>query len=179
MRNALLVAMEFNSLLPADEIPAKTEGYEGFYHLEEMHGTADAAEMDYIIRDHDRAKFEHRKEVVLAAVKTINERYGVKVITAEISDSYYNMEEKIRPHMHLIDNAKAAMREIGVEPVVSPIRGGTDGAVMSFRGIPCPNLFTGSYNFHSRYEYVVAEEMALGAETLIRILNKYAGYELD
>ena len=179
MRNALLVAMEFTRLLPADEIPAKTEGYEGFYHLEEMHGTADAAEMDYIIRDHDRAKFEHRKEVVLAAVKTINERYGVKVITAEISDSYYNMEEKIRPHMHLIDNAKAAMREIGVEPVVSPIRGGTDGAVMSFRGIPCPNLFTGSYNFHSRYEYVVAEEMALGAETLIRILNKYAGYELD
>ena len=179
MRNALLVAMEFNSLLPADEIPAKTEGYEGFYHLEEMHGTADAAEMDYIIRDHDRAKFEHRKEVVLAAVKTINERYGAKVITAEISDSYYNMEEKIRPHMHLIDNAKAAMREIGVEPVVSPIRGGTDGAVLSFRGIPCPNLFTGSYNFHSRYEYVVAEEMALGAETLIRILNKYAGYELD
>ncbi len=179
MRNALLVAMEFNRLLPADEIPAKTEGYEGFYHLEEMHGTADAAEMDYIIRDHDRAKFEHRKEVVLAAVKTINDRYGAKVITAEISDSYYNMEEKIRPHMHLIDNAKAAMREIGVEPVVSPIRGGTDGAVLSFRGIPCPNLFTGSYNFHSRYEYVVAEEMALGAETLIRILNKYAGYELD
>ncbi len=179
MKNALLVAMEFNSLLPADEIPAKTEGYEGFYHLEEMHGTADAAEMDYIIRDHDRAKFEHRKEVVLAAVKTINERYGAKVITAEISDSYYNMAEKIRPHMHLIENARAAMREIGVEPVVSPIRGGTDGAVLSFRGIPCPNLFTGSYNFHSRYEYVVAEEMALGAETLIRILNKYAGYELD
>ncbi len=179
MRNALLVAMEFNSLLPADEIPAKTEGYEGFYHLEEMHGTADAAEMDYIIRDHDRAKFEHRKQVVFEAVKTINDRYGTKVITAEISDSYYNMAEKIRPHMHLIENAQAAMREIGVEPLVSPIRGGTDGAVMSFRGVPCPNLFTGSYNFHSRYEYVVAEEMALGAETLIRILNKYAGYELD
>ncbi len=179
MRNALLVAMEYNALLPADEIPAKTEGYEGFYHLEEMHGTADAAEMDYIIRDHDRAKFERRKEVVLDAAKKINEKYGTNVISAEVSDSYYNMEEKIRPHMHLIENAKAAMREIGVEPVVSPIRGGTDGAVMSFRGVPCPNLFTGSYNFHSRYEYVVAEEMALGAETLIRILNKYAGYELD
>ena len=179
MRNALLVAMEYNALLPADEIPAKTEGYEGFYHLEEMHGTADAAEMDYIIRDHDRTKFEHRKEVILKAVQKINDRYGANVMTAEVSDSYYNMEEKIRPHMHLIENAKTAMREIGVEPVVSPIRGGTDGAVMSFRGVPCPNLFTGSYNFHSRYEYVVAEEMALGAETLIRILNKYAGYELD
>ena len=179
MRNALLVAMEYNALLPADEIPAKTEGYEGFYHLEEMHGTADAAEMDYIIRDHDRTKFEHRKEVILEAVQKINDRYGANVMTAEVSDSYYNMEEKIRPHMHLIENAKTAMREIGVEPVVSPIRGGTDGAVMSFRGVPCPNLFTGSYNFHSRYEYVVAEEMALGAETLIRILNKYAGYELD
>ena len=179
MRNALLVAMEYNALLPADEIPAKTEGYEGFYHLEEMHGTADAAKMDYIIRDHDRTKFEHRKEVILEAVQKINDRYGANVMTAEVSDSYYNMEEKIRPHMHLIENAKTAMREIGVEPVVSPIRGGTDGAVMSFRGVPCPNLFTGSYNFHSRYEYVVAEEMALGAETLIRILNKYAGYELD
>lgn len=179
MRNALLVAMEYNALLPADEIPAKTEGYEGFYHLEEMHGTADAAEMDYIIRDHDRTKFEHRKEVILEAVQKINDRYGANVMTAEVSDSYYNMEEKIRPHMHLIENAKTAMREIGVEPVISPIRGGTDGAVMSFRGVPCPNLFTGSYNFHSRYEYVVAEEMALGAETLIRILNKYAGYELD
>lgn len=179
MRNALLVAMEFNRLLPADEIPSKTEGYEGFYHLEEMHGTTDSAVMDYIIRDHNREKFEHRKEVVLEAVKKINDRYGGNVIDATISDSYYNMEEKIRPHMHLVENAREAMREIGVEPVISPIRGGTDGAVLSFRGVPCPNLFTGSYNFHSRYEYVVAEEMALGAETLIRILNKYAGYELD
>lgn len=179
MRNALLVAMEFNALLPENEIPARTEGYEGFYHLDEMHGTTDSAEMDYIIRDHDREKFEHRKKVVLDAAEEINKKYNASVVTADVNDSYYNMEEKIRPHMHLIDNATAAMKEIGVTPVISPIRGGTDGAVMSFLGIPCPNLFTGGYNFHSRYEYVVAEEMALGAETLIRILNRYAEYELD
>lgn len=179
MRNALLVAMEFNALLPSEEIPAKTEGYEGFYHLDEMKGTTDRAEMDYIIRDHDRARFEERKQVVLDAVKTLNERYGEGVVTAEVSDSYYNMAEKVRPHLHLVENAKAAMQEIGISPLVTPIRGGTDGAVLSFRGIPCPNLFTGAYNYHSRYEYVVAEEMALGAETLIRILNRYADYELD
>ena len=144
-----------------------------------MHGTTDSAEMDYIIRDHDREKFEHRKKVILDAAEEINKKYNASVVTADVNDSYYNMVEKIRPHMHLIDNATAAMKEIGVTPVISPIRGGTDGAVMSFLGIPCPNLFTGGYNFHSRYEYVVAEEMALGAETLIRILNRYAEYELD
>lgn len=179
MRNALLAAMEFNALLPADEIPSKTEGYEGFFHLEEMHGTTEEAFMEYIIRDHDRTKFEARKQLVQEMAEKLNERYHAEVVRVAVTDSYYNMEEKIRPHLHLVENAKAAMEEIGITPVVTPIRGGTDGAVLSFRGLPCPNLFTGSYNFHSRYEYVVAEEMALGAETLIRILNRYANYELD
>ncbi len=178
MRNALLVAMEFDSLLPK-ELPSNTEGYEGFYHLEAMNGTADIATMEYLIRDHDRALFEKRKKIVSEAARTINERYGSTVIQAEITDSYYNMAEKIRPHMHLIDNAGRAMEQLGIVPRIAPVRGGTDGARISFLGIPCPNLFTGAYHFHSRREYVVAEEMALGAETIIRILNQYAGYELD
>jgi tripeptide aminopeptidase len=178
MRNALLAAMEYNELLPK-EIPANTEGYEGFYHLEAMKGTADAAELEYIIRDHDRALFEKRKQVMKAAADTLNERYRDTVVTVTTADSYYNMAEKIRPHMHLVENAKRAMEQLGITPVVEPIRGGTDGARMSFMGIPCPNLFTGAYHYHGRNEYVVAEEMVLGAETIIRIMNQYAGYELD
>ncbi len=179
MRNALLVAMEFNDLLPKGETPADTEGYEGFYHLEYLEGTADTARMEYIIRDHDRDLFEKRKETMQKAADAINARYHDEVVTAKITDSYYNMAEKIRPHMHLVDNARKAMEQVGVTPLVAPIRGGTDGARMSFLGIPCPNLFTGSYHYHGRHEYVVAQEMVLGAETIIRILNQYAGYELD
>ena len=179
MRNALQLAMEFNSLLPAGERPEYTEGYEGFYHLDELSGTTDQAQMDYIIRDHDRTLFEKRKETMQSAADTMNQKYGAGTVLADIHDNYYNMAEKVKPHMHLVENAKASMEKLGITPVISPIRGGTDGAVMSFRGIPCPNLFTGSYNYHSRYEYVVAEEMALGAETVLRILNAYAGYELD
>ena len=178
MRNALLTAMEYNSLLP-DELPSNTEGYEGFYHLEAMNGTADTATLEYLIRDHDRALFEKRKQVVADTAQKINARYGSTVVHAEITDSYYNMAEKIRPHMHLIENARRAMEQLGIVPRIAPVRGGTDGARISFLGIPCPNLFTGAYHYHSRREYVVAEEMALGAETIIRILNQYAGYELD
>lgn len=178
MRNALLTAMEYNDLLPR-EIPSTTEGYEGFYHLEELKGTADSAAMEYLIRDHSRELFEKRKRIVLEAADTINQRCGDTAVTVTITDSYYNMAEKIRPHMHLIENARKAMEQLGIVPLVTPIRGGTDGARMSFLGIPCPNLFTGAYHYHGRYEYVVAEEMVLGAETIIRILNQYAGYELD
>lgn len=179
MRNALLVGMEFNSLLPPGQTPYDTEGYEGFWHLDEMKGTTDEAGMNYIIRDHDRAKFEERKKIIHSVAEKLNEKYGAGVVEADVKDSYYNMEEKIRPHMHLITNVEQAMEELGMKWYVNPIRGGTDGAVLSFRGIPCPNLGTGAYNYHSRYEYVVADEMAVGAEVLIRVLNRYAGYTLE
>ena len=179
MINAVLVGMEFNSLLPAKETPYYTEGYEGFYHLEEMHGTTDACHMEYILRDHDKEKFELKKKTVLAAAGELNRRYGEGTVKIEVKDSYYNMAEKIRPHMHLIDNAKKAVEEVGLTPTTLPIRGGTDGCTLSFRGIPCPNLGTGAYNYHGRYEYVCVDEMEQGAEILLRILNRYAGYTLD
>ncbi|WP_130836918.1 peptidase T [Lachnoclostridium sp. Marseille-P6806] len=179
MKNALLVAAELAGLLPPMETPYHTEGYEGFYHLESMHGSCDEAEMLYIIRDHDRRRFEERKRGLEKAVLEINRRYGEETAALELRDSYYNMEEKIRPHMHLIDNAVQAMKALGIEPLIGPIRGGTDGCRLSFEGIPCPNLGTGAYHFHSRYEYVSIDEMQKNVELLVRILNRYAHYELD
>lgn len=179
MINALLLAMELQEILPKNERPETTEGYEGFYHLEGLSGTADEAHMEYIIRDHDRNLFEQRKLVVKEAAQAVQARYPKTKITCTVQDSYYNMAEKIKPHMHLVDNAVHAMEAIGVTPCVQPIRGGTDGARMSFMGIPCPNLFTGAYQYHSKDEYVLAKEMVLGAETVLRILNAYAAYALD
>lgn len=179
MINALLLAMELQGLLPQAERPETTEGYEGFYHLEGLSGTADEAHMEYIIRDHNRNRFEARKLVMKEAAETIQKRYPKAQIVCRVEDSYYNMAEKIKPHMHLVENAVQAMEAIGVTPCVQPIRGGTDGARMSFMGIPCPNLFTGAYQYHSKDEYVLAKEMVLGAETVLRILNAYAAYTLD
>lgn len=179
MINALLLSVELQGLLPENERPETTEGYEGFYHLEALSGTADKARMEYIIRDHDRSRFEERKLVMKKAAETVQERYPAAKVTCTVQDSYYNMAEKIKPHMHLVENAVKAMEAIGVTPCVQPIRGGTDGARMSFMGIPCPNLFTGAYRYHSKDEYVLAKEMVLGAETLLRILNAYAAYALD
>ena len=179
MKNALLIAMEFNALLPADEIPSRTEGYEGFFHLENMSGITDSATMDYLIRDHDRTRFEERKKQMEEAAAEICRRYGDGTVTLKIEDSYYNMAEKVKPHMHLIENAKKAILATGLEPKVQPIRGGTDGCKLSFEGIPCPNLGTGAYHYHGRHEYVSAEEMIQGTEILIRILSGYAAYELD
>ena len=179
MKNALLIAMELNSLLPADEIPACTEGYEGFYHLDRLEGTVDQAVMDYIIRDHDRDSFERRKDRMREAADKINEKYGEGTITLTLKDSYYNMAEKVLPHRHLIDIAAKAAEECVGTWYTLPIRGGTDGCRLSFMGIPCPNLGTGAYNFHSRYEYASVDEMVQGCEVLLRILNKYASYEVD
>lgn len=179
MKNALLYGMEFNSLLPPEETPFYTEGYEGFFHLENMVGTPDEAKMEYLIRDHDRIRFEERKKMFADAVQTMQERYGAAHFEVKIQDSYYNMLEKIRPHMHLIDHATAAMKAVGVEPIIQPIRGGTDGCRLSFEGIPCPNLGTGAYHWHSRNEYVCVEEMALAVRILARIIEKYAAYTID
>lgn len=159
MVNAALVAMELHGLLPALETPYYTDGYEGFYHLTGMQGETEQAELQYIIRDHDRAKFEDRKAVMQKVCAEIDRRYGAGTVELTLRDSYYNMKEKIEPCMFLIENAKQAMEQLGIEPKVVPIRGGTDGARLSFEGLPCPNLCTGGENFHGRFEYIPAEDM--------------------
>ena len=159
MVNAALVAMELHGLLPALETPYYTDGYEGFYHLTGMQGETEQAELQYIIRDHDRAKFEDRKAVMQKVCAEIDRRYGAGTVELTLRDSYYNMKEKIEPCLFLIENAKQAMEQLGIEPKVVPIRGGTDGARLSFEGLPCPNLCTGGENFHGRFEYVPAEDM--------------------
>ena len=166
MVNAALVAMELHGLLPALETPFYTENYEGFYHLVAMRGETEQAELQYIIRDHDRTKFEARKAVMEKACAEINRRYGAGTAALTLRDSYYNMKEKIAPCMFLIENAKKAMESLGVTPKVVPIRGGTDGARLSFEGLPCPNLCTGGENFHGRFEYVPADDM----ETITNLL---------
>ena len=159
MVNAALVAMELHGLLPALETPYYTDGYEGFYHLTDLQGETEQAELQYIIRDHDRAKFEARKAVMQKVCAEIDRRYGAGTVELTLRDSYYNMKEKIEPCLFLIENAKQAMEQLGIEPKVVPIRGGTDGARLSFEGLPCPNLCTGGENFHGRFEYIPAEDM--------------------
>ena len=166
MVNAALVAMELHGLLPALETPYYTENYEGFYHLVAMRGETEQAELQYIIRDHDRAKFEARKAVMEKACAEIDRRYGAGTAALTLRDSYYNMKEKIAPCMFLIENAKKAMESVGVTPKIVPIRGGTDGARLSFEGLPCPNLCTGGENFHGRFEYIPADDM----ETITNLL---------
>ena len=174
MVNAALVAMELHGLLPALETPYYTEGYEGFYHLTGMQGETEQAELQYIIRDHDRASFEARKRVMEAVCAEIDRRYGAGTATLTLRDSYYNMKEKIEPCMFLIDNAADAMRRLGITPKIVPIRGGTDGARLSFEGLPCPNLCTGGENFHGRFEYIPAEDMEAITNLLAEILWKLA-----
>ena len=159
MINAALVAMEFNSLLPGGDTPRLTEDYEGFFHLCDMKGDVETAVLDYIVRDHDRAMFECRKQMLRHAEKTINERYGQQVVTVTMKDSYYNMAEKLADHMHLIENAKRAAEMAGMKPYTEPVRGGTDGARLSYMGLPTPNLCTGGAAFHGRFEHIAVESM--------------------
>ncbi|HEX2985708.1 MAG TPA: peptidase T [Caproiciproducens sp.] len=171
MKNSLLIAMEFNSMLPASEIPACTEGYEGFQHLTRMEGDEERTELRYIIRDHDRAKFEAKKERFEKIAAYLNEKYGAGTVGLELKDSYYNMKEKIEPYMFLIDRAKNAMTDAGVTPEIVAIRGGTDGARLSFMGLPCPNLSTGGHNFHGRFEYIPVQSMDSMVDVLINIVK--------
>lgn len=159
MINAALVAMEFNALLPAADIPRLTEGYEGFFHLCDMSGDVEHAKLHYIVRDHDRATFETRKKTLEHAAKTINEKYAREVIRLTLKDSYYNMAEKIAPHMELIENAKRACEKAGMKPFIEAVRGGTDGCRLSFMGLPTPNLCTGGFAFHGPYEHIAVESM--------------------
>lgn len=174
MKSAILILLEFQSVLPEWESPMHTEGYEGFYHLDSMSGTVEQAVGEYIIRDHSKEEFEYKKRNFINQAEILNIKYGAGTITVDMKDSYYNMREVIEQHMHLIDNAKAAMEELGIEPVVQPIRGGTDGARLSFMGLPCPNLGTGSHNCHGKYEYASIQSMEKIVELLVKIVGKYA-----
>ena len=171
MINAASVATEFNSMVPQNEVPEKTKGYEGFYMLTSISGEVDEAKLSYILRDFDLDGLNQRKAKIEEITKTLQQKYGEDRIIVEIKDSYYNMKEKIEPVMYIIDLAKKAMKDADIEPKIVPIRGGTDGARISYMGIPTPNLFTGGYNFHGYYEYAVAEEMEKAKEVIINIVK--------
>ena len=174
MINALEVLHDLHALLPATQRPEHTEGYEGFYHLIGMQGTVESASSEYIIRDHSREKFEHKKKFLSDAAALINEKYGSNVLSLEIKDQYYNMREQIEPYPEVIEKAMEAMRMSGVTPLVRPIRGGTDGAQLSYRGLPCPNLFTGGMNFHGKFEYCSVDTMRKAVQTIVNLVHLWA-----
>ncbi|HIZ05920.1 MAG TPA: peptidase T [Candidatus Phocaeicola gallistercoris] len=169
MINSLLVAHEFISMLPVDEIPASTEGYEGFYHLVGVQGDVEQTVLSYIIRDHDRLKFENRKKMIALCVEEINRKYGDGIAIVDLKDQYYNMRQQIEPLMYIVDIAFAAMQETGIEPKIKAIRGGTDGAQLSFKGLPCPNIFAGGLNFHGRYEFVPIQSIEKAMNVIVKI----------
>ena len=169
MVNASILAVEFAQMLPANERPETTEGYEGFYHITSMQCNTEQAKLSYIIRDHDRQRFEQRKALVQQCVEQMNKRYGEGTVTAEVKDQYYNMKEKVSPQMHVVDLVVQAMKESGVTPTVKPIRGGTDGAQLSFKGLPCPNIFAGGINFHGPFEFVPIQSMQKAMAVIVKI----------
>ncbi len=174
MINASLVAMEFNAMLPSGDIPRDTEGYEGFFHLTSMEGDVEKATLNYIIRDHDAGSFEARKACLAHATKLLNKKYGEGTVVLEIKEHYRNMCEAVKPHFHVVENALEAIKAAGLEPVVEPIRGGTDGAQLTFRGLPCPNLGTGGYAYHGPYEHISVEGMEISTRILLNIVERYA-----
>lgn len=176
MKNANLIAAEFAALLPSGERPETTSDYEGFYHLTEIESTVEEGQLIYILRDHDGEKLEQKKETVLRAAEWLNAKYGADTVRVTITDSYRNMKEKIEPHWHLIDNAYWAVREVGGEPISVPVRGGTDGARLSFMGLPCPNLGTGSHNHHSTLEFASVQAMDKCVDVLVKLAERYATY---
>lgn len=173
MKNSLLLGMEFHQMLPVFANPACTDGYEGFFHLDSMKGDVEETVLDYIIRDHDWQKFQDKKSLFTSIASYMNQKYGEGTVDLILKDSYYNMKEKIEPHKYLIEIAQEVMRELGVEPIVLPIRGGTDGARLSYEGLPCPNLCTGGYNFHGRYEYICIQDMKKISEILVKIAGNF------
>ncbi len=171
MINSMRIANQFATMLPRWETPEHTQGYEGFYHLIAMNGSVEETTLQYIIRDHDRARFESRKREIEHLVRKINQEYGEGTIEAEIRDQYYNMREKVEPVMHIVTLVEQAMKEVGVTPKVQPIRGGTDGARLSFEGLPCPNIFAGGVNFHSRFEYLPIPSMEKAMQVILKIVS--------
>ena len=176
MLNASLLAAEFVGMMPADETPETTEGYQGFYHLTGMQTQTEQAKLSYIIRDHDREKFEDRKRFIKHVAEEMNKKYGEGTVCVEVSDQYYNMKEKIDPQMHVIDLVLKAMQEAGVAPKIKPIRGGTDGAQLSFKGLPCPNIFAGGINFHGPYEFVPVQSMEKAMQVIVKLCELTAQY---
>lgn len=174
MLNSMRIAHQFASMLPRHETPEHTEGYEGFFHLTNMEGTVEKSMLSYIVRDHDRDRFERRKKEVQHLVNKINAEFGEKAATLELKDQYYNMREKIEPVMHVIDLAYDAMKEVGVTPKVKPIRGGTDGSRLSYMGLPCPNIFAGGHNFHGRFEYVPVQSLEKAMMVIVKIAELLA-----
>ena len=174
MRNAILIGQEFNAMLPVMSRPEYTEGYEGFFHLISFKGSVEEADFAYIIRDHDRAKFEARKEMVRKVADFINSKYGEGTVTLALKDQYYNMRQEVEPHYHIIEKAIKAMEMAGVKPKVQPIRGGTDGANLSFKGLPCPNIFAGGLNFHGKMEFVPVESMEKATQVILNIISLFA-----
>ena len=174
MINSLLVAMELNSLLPVNQRPEFTSDYEGFFHITSFKGSVEESSVSYIIRDHDMSLFREKKKVMEDAVEFINKKYG-KIVTLELQDQYYNMREMVEPHFHVVEKAIAAMEKAGIKPKVQPIRGGTDGARLSFMGLPCPNIFAGGHNFHGKLEFVPVQSMEKAVEVIMNIISDFAG----
>ena len=174
MINSMTIASDFISRLPKKEVPESTEGYEGFFHLHQLEGRVEQTVLQYIIRDHDKELFEGRKEQMLAIAKHMNAELGADLIHIEIKDQYYNMKEKVVPVMHIVDIAEEVMNDLGITPLIKPIRGGTDGSQLSYMGLPCPNIFAGGHNFHGRYEYVPVESMMKATEVIVGIAEKVA-----
>lgn len=174
MLNSIIIASEFNGLLPCGERPELTQDYEGFFHIVGFKGTVEQTTLNYIIRDHDREKFEQKKATVAKCADFINARYGEGTVKLEVKDQYYNMREQVEPHYHVVEKAVKAMEMAGIKPKIQPIRGGTDGANLSFKGLPCPNIFAGGLNFHGRFEWVPLESMQKASEVILNIMKLYA-----
>lgn len=177
MVNAAKIAMEVHGMLPAEEAPEFTEGYEGFFHLTSIEGDVELTELRYIIRDHDRERFEERKAKLASIVEQLQQKYGAERIVLQMRDQYYNMREKIEPVIEVVEIAKAAMENLGIRPIIEPIRGGTDGSQLSYMGLPTPNIFTGGENYHGRYEYVSADTMVQAVQTIVEIVQLYEARE--
>lgn len=174
MLNAILIASELNGMLPVEQRPEYTDGYEGFIHITKFTGVVEEAELQYIIRDHDFSLFERKKKMIQECADFINLKYGANVVEVDIKDQYYNMKKEVEPHYHIIEKAVEAMRAAGVKPNIRPIRGGTDGARLSFMGLPCPNIFAGGHNFHGKYEYVPVQSMEKATEVILNIIRNFA-----
>jgi tripeptide aminopeptidase len=171
MVNSMTIAAQFINALPAKEVPEHTEGYEGFFHLHTMKGEVEETELYYIIRDHDMALFQERKVRIQKVADQLNKELGEELIKIEVKDQYFNMREKVEPVMHIVDIAEEAMKELGIKPLIKAIRGGTDGSQLSYKGLPCPNIFAGGHNFHGRYEFVTVEAMEKATEVVVKIAN--------
>ncbi len=173
MKNAILMASELNDMLPVFDRPEHTEGYEGFFHIMRFDGVVEQAEIQYIVRDHDQKKFENQKQLLRNVVDFMNKKYGKDTVKLELTDQYYNMREKVEPVYHIVEIAEKAMLELGIKPIIKPIRGGTDGSRLSYMGLPCPNIFAGGHNFHGKYEYIPLESMEKASRVILKVIELY------